>query len=307
MQRTLIWIAGLLFAGSVLAVPDELEDSYAKLQTAVTNKDAAQVKELAPKVCELARQSAAKPAPQDADEKARWEKSVKYAKELEVYSEYALYSIAVQSPPATQVEFFEMLVKQSPKSKYLGMGYGQYLVALSQAGQAARIREVAQRGIVNFPNDLDLLLVMADWDMNHNQTASAGVHAERLLAAASRSAAPEHLSAADWERKKAQAMGRAYWIAGMAHSAKAEYSMANQDLRNALPRIAGNDAMLAAAYFHLGVANYHLGRQGLNFRQVQEAAAFSEKAAAIKGPYQQQAWTNAHLMKQEAEKMRGAR
>ena len=43
------------------------------------------------------------------------------------------------------------------------------------------------------------------------------------------------------------------------------------------------------------------------FRQVQEAAAFSEKAAAIKGPYQQQAWTNAHLMKQEAEKMRGAR
>jgi hypothetical protein len=65
--------------------------------------------------------------------------------------------------------------------------------------------------------------------------------------------------------------------------------------------------MLASAYFQLGVANYHLGRQGMNRAQVMEGATFSEKAAAYRGAYQQQAWTNAHLMKQEAERMRGAK
>lgn len=306
MQRTLICLAGLLFAGSGLAVPDDLEDSYAKLQSAVTSKDAAQVKELAPKVCAMARELAAKPAPQEESEKTAWGKSVKYAKEVEVYTEYALYSTAVQSPPAVLAEMWEMLEAQNPKSKYLGMGYGPYLVALSQSGQAAKIRGVAQQAIKNFPNDMDLLLVMADWDMSHNQTASAGVHAERLLGVLSKG--PQgSVSAADWERKKSQAMGRAYWIAGMAHMAKGEYNLADVDLRNALPLIAGQEAMLAGAYFQLGVANYHLGRQALSFRQVQEAAAFSDKAAAYRGPYQDQARVNASAMRREAEKMRGAR
>lgn len=306
MQRTLICLVGLLFAGVGLAVPDDLEDSYTKLQNAVKNQDPAQVKELAPKVCAMARELAAKPTPQEESEKAAWEKSVKYAKEVELYTEYALYSTAVQSPPALLIEMWEMLEQQNPKSKYLGAGYGPYLVALSQAGQGGKIRGIAQRAIVNFPNDMDLLLVMADWDISHNQAAAAGVHAERLLGVLSRG--PQgNLSAADWERKKSQAMGRAYWIAGMAHMAKGEYNLADVDLRNSLPLIMGQDAMLAGAYFQLGVANYHLGRQALNFRQVQEAAAFSDKAAAYRGPYQDQARVNAAAMRREAEKMRGAR
>jgi hypothetical protein len=38
--------------------------------------------------------------------------------------------------------------------------------------------------------------------------------------------------------------------------------------------------------------------------RVTEAAKFSDQAAAIKGPLQQQAWTNAQVMKTEAGKMR---
>lgn len=307
MQRTLLCLAGLLFAGSVFAAPDDLEDSYSKLQSAVTAKDAAQVKELAPKVCELARQLAAKPAPAEESEKTAWEKSVKYAKEVEVYTEYALYSTAVQSPPATLVEMLAQLEQQNPKSKYLGNAYGTYLAALHASGQAAKIPAVAEKAVVHWPEDEDLQLVLADLDMNRSRVAEAGTHAERLVAILPRHGVPEGMAPAAWERKKAQALGRAYWIAGQAHASKGEYNLADPDLRNSLPLIAGQDAMLAGAYFQLGVANYHLGRAAMNFRQVQEAAAFSDKAALYRGPYQDQARVNASAMRREAEKMRGAR
>ncbi|MBI5283145.1 MAG: hypothetical protein HY858_15785 [Candidatus Solibacter usitatus] len=273
----------------------------------MTNKDAAQVKELAPKVCELARALAAKPAPQEESEKKAWESGVKYAREVEVFTEYALYSAAVQSPAPVAVELFEMLERQNPKSKYFSPGYGPYLAALNQTGQAAKIPAVAEKAVAHWPDDEDLQLVLADYDMNRNRVAEAGIHAERLVAVLLRHPPPEGVAPAAWERKRTQALGRGYWIAGQAHAAKGEYNLADSDLRNSLPLIAGNDAMLAGAYFQLGVANYHLGRQAMKFTQVQEAAAFSEKAAAIKGPYQQQAWTNAAVMRREAEKMRGAR
>lgn len=307
MQRTLICLAGLLFAGSVFAVPDDLEDLHSKLQSAVTAKDTALVKELAQKLCAMARELAAKPAPQEEAEKTAWEKSVRYAREMEVYTEYALYSMAVQSPPAAMAELFGMLEQQNPKSKYFAPGYGTYLSALSAIGQAAKIPAVAEKAVAHWPDDEDLQLVLADLDMNRNRIVEAGGHAERVVAVLLRHGPPEGMTAAAWERKKAQALGRAYWIAGQAHATKGEYNLADADLRNALPLIAGQDAMLAGAYFQLGIANYHLGRQAMNFRQVQEAAAFSDKAAAIKGPYQQQAWTNAAAMRREAEKMRGAR
>lgn len=307
MQRTLICLAGLLFAGSVFAVPDDLEDSYAKLQSAVTGKDAAQVKELVPKVSAMARELAAKPAPAEASDKTAWEKSVKYAKEVDLYTEYALYSTAVQSPAATMVELFAMLEQQNPKSKYFATGYGPYLAALTQAGQAAKIPAIAEKAVANWPDDEDLQLVLADLDASRNRMADAAVHAERLLVVMPRHGVPEGMAPAAWERKKTQALGRAYWMAGQAHAAKGEYGLADTDLRNSLPLLAGQDAMLAGAYFQLGIANYHLGRQAMSFKQVQEAAAFSDKAAAIKGPYQQQAWTNAGVMRKEAEKLRGAR
>ncbi|MBI4892415.1 MAG: hypothetical protein HY821_17455 [Acidobacteria bacterium] len=307
MRRILIPIAGLLFAGSMTARPDDLEDSYAKLQSAVAGKDAAQVKELSSKLCGLARAAAAKPAPPEESDKALWEKQVAYAKELESYSEYALYATAIQSPPAATVELMDALVAQNPKSKYLAMGYGLYLSSLDRSGQAARIPVVAQKGAASFPDDDDLQMVLAEYDVSRNQLVEAGPHAEKLLLILPRHPVPEGMSGPDWERKKEQALGRAYWIAGQAHSTKAEYNLADQDLRNALPRITANGAMLAAAYFQLGVANYHLGRQGMNATQVLEAASFSDKAAAIRGPYQQQAWTNANAMRREAAKMRGAK
>jgi hypothetical protein len=62
--------------------------------------------------------------------------------------------------------------------------------------------------------------------------------------------------------------------------------------------------MMGQALFHLGVSNYQLGKITLSKARVLEGAKFSEQAAAIEGPYQQQAWRNAAAMRDEAGRMR---
>jgi hypothetical protein len=302
MSTSVIRLVGFLFAGSLMAASADLDTSYQALKDAVSKKDAAQVKQLSVETWGLAHAAAIAPAPEAEAEKDEWKRSVEYAKGVEQYAEYALSSTALASDAATTVDLLSTLEQTNPKSRYLAYAYANYLVALNKTGGAAKVRTVAEKALSNFPDNPDLLMVLADDDMNRRQVQAAGAHAERLVGAL-RKTAPEGMPAADWERKKAAMSPRAYWICGLAHAEKNEHTLADVDLRLALPLVKGNESMLASTLFYLGVANYHIGRQALDRGRVLEAAKFSEQAAAIRSPFQQQAWTNAHLMRQEAAKM----
>jgi hypothetical protein len=231
----------------------------------------------------MARDAAAAEVPEGTS-KEEWDKHIAYARDVELYAEYALFA----------VELIGALEGQNPKSKYLENAYGAYFMALSQTGAGSRIPAIAEKALASFPRNEDLLLVLADNAMDRKQS-------DRAL---SNHPKPEEMSAAAWERKRNRALGRGHWIAGMMHSEKAQYMAADQDLRAALPLIKGNDAMTAAALFHLGLAKYQLGKMTLKKAQVLEAVKFSEQAAAFQGPFAQQAWHNAQVMKTEAGRMR---
>ncbi len=306
MKLSVFGLMGLLLAGPVLAAPDELEKSFDNLKNIAPQGDAAEVKKVAAETYALARQVQTAPAP--AGEQENWAKHVAYAKEAELYTEYALYAAAVRSAPAVLVDLMSTLEQQNPKSKYLDDGYGYYFVALRQTGAMAKIQGVAEKALVHFPDNEDLLLLLADSAMTKQQTDRASAYSERLVAVLKTHAKPEAAPAAYWEKKKSASLGAGYWIAGMAHSAKQQYPQANEDLRAALPLIQSNPAMLAPALFQLSLANYQLGKLLMNRAQVLEAAAFADKVAGMKTELAQQAWTNAHLMRQEATKMaRGGR
>jgi tetratricopeptide (TPR) repeat protein len=294
----------LLIAGPIIEVPDDLNNSFQQLKEAESKKDVAQVKKLAAETCKLAREVAASTAPESESERDTWTKVVAHAKEIEVYSEYALYATALQSEPAVTVDLFATLEAQNPKSKYLDEGYGKYMLALTQSGAASSIPALADRGIKNHPNNEDLLLYLADTAMTRKQYDRALVYAERAIKALANHPRPESLSAADWEKKKNLAIGHSRWIAGVMHGEKQQFYEADKDLRVALPLVKGNDYMLSSALFYLGIANYQLGITTRNKAQVLEAAKFSEEASAIKGPLAQQAWRNSVVMKTEADKIR---
>lgn len=295
-------IAALLIATPLLAV--DLESALKDLKEAEAKKDVALVKKLAAETSARAREVLATPKPDNDEAIALWKQQLDHARDVDTYSEYALYALAVQSPPAVLIDMVNTLEQQNPKSRYLDDAWSRYLVAMHQTGATAKIPEVAAKAIANFPDNEDLLLVLADNALGKKQNDRAASYAERLIASLNKHGKPEWLPAADWERKKSAALGRGYWIAGVMHAEKNNYFETNKDLRAALPFLKGNDAMLATALFHLGVANYQLGRMTANKGQVMEAIKFSDQAAAIAGPLQQQAWTNAQVMRTEASKMR---
>jgi hypothetical protein len=252
----------------------------------------------------MARQAAAEAAPQAADEKDAWTKRVAYAKDVDSYCEYALFSVAVKSPPATAVDLLAALEAENPKSKYLDEGYATYLYDLNQAGLSAKIPAMAEKALTNLPDNPDLLYFMAEHCYAAKQSDRALTYANRLVASFGKRSKPEGVSEADWEKKKTVSLGSGYWIAGVVAGERNQYAASDKSLRAALPYVKGNDARMAPALFYLGLDNYQLGKMKMNKAQMLEGAKFSDQCAAITGPYAEQAWKNSANIKVEAGKMR---
>ena len=305
MNLSIAGLAILLITAPAFAAPDDMDDAHQALKEAVqAKKDAAEVKKLAAEAYALAHQLTTRPAPEGDAQKEAWTGQVAHAREIESYTEYALYTAAIQGPAATTVDLLSIIEQQNPKSKYLDEGYSRYFVALSQTGGASKILAVAEKALANFPNNEDLLLVLANSAMNRKQSDRALSYAQRLVAAIGQHPKPEGISSADWERKRNAALGRGNWIAGVISAEKTKYAPADKYLRAALPLIKDNEEMTASALFYLGLANFQLGKLMLKKAQVLEAAKFSEQVGAMNSPLAQQARHNARVMRDEATKMR---
>jgi tetratricopeptide (TPR) repeat protein len=265
--------------------PGDMENSYQNLQKAVKDNDAAQVKKLAAETSAAARAIISSSAPQGDAEKETWTKDVAYAKEVDAYTEYALYTVGVQAKPAEAVELFALLEQQSPKSKYLDDGYGFYLGCLRQTGGGAKEVGIAAKGLANFPGNEDLLMLLAESSMKGKRYDATIGYADRLVAAASK-------------RNKTANVGQGYYLSGVARFFKNQYPQTDKSLRAALPLIQGDQK--ACALFYLGVANYQLGKATMNKGLIKQGATFSEQSAAVKSPCQQQAYGNSLAMKAEA-------
>jgi hypothetical protein len=304
VKLPVISLALVLAAGTFTAYADELDDAYQALKDAQAKKDVALVKKAAADAGAAAQEVMEAPAPEKAELKKNWEERKVYAKEVATHAEYALFALAVESPAATQIELFAALEAQNPKSQYLDDAYPRYFQALTQTNASAKILPIAEKALANNPDNVDLLLMLADNAASKNQADRALSLATRLTAAASKMTKAEGVPAADFERKKTTALSRGYWIAGVTAGQKNQYVVSDRNLRAALPLIQGNNALLGPALYFLGFANYNLGKMTNNKAKVLEAAKFSEQSAQIAGPYQQQAWKNAQAMKTEAGAMR---
>src|SRR5205085_1398026 len=168
----------------------------------------------------------------------------------------------------------------------------------------AKVPAIAEKGLANFPENEDVLLVLADTALTRKQPDRALTYATRLVTVMSKHPKPEGMAAAQWERKRNASLGRGYWISGVIQGERGQFVAADKNLRAALPLIQGNDAMVGPALFYLGTVNYELGKMTLSKARVLEGAKYSDQCAAVEGPYADQARHNALVMKNEAAKIR---
>jgi tetratricopeptide (TPR) repeat protein len=301
MKLSIVALAVLLIAAPVFA--DDLDDSYKSLKEAEAKKDLAQMKRLAGETSALARQAVAETAPDGVDKEA-WNNRINYVREIDVYTEYVLYSAALQGPAETTIDLLSTLEKQNPKSKYLDQAYGVYFAALTKQGESAKILPIAEKALASLPDNEDLLLVLADSAMSKQQYDRAFSLSNRLVAALANQSKPEGVSASDWESKRSLGLGRGYYYAGMVSAMRNSFLDADRNLRAALPFIRGNNAMAGPALFQLGIANYRLGMATNNKQRVLQGAKYSDESAQINSSVAQDAFRNARAMRLDAAKMR---
>lgn len=296
MKLTIAAVAIFSLAGLVCAAPDELDDSYSKLKAAVDKKDADGVKAAVPDVLKGAKALEDAPKPAAADEVKNWEDRVKYGKEVELYTEYALASTAQQvGDPAKTVGLAEMLVAQNPKSKYIDEAFANsYLVALGKSGSVAKQLAGMAKIVQGHPDNIVALMVLVE----RTSGASQLNYANKLIAAA-RQARPEGIPEAEWEKTKNTALANGYYYAGIVYGTQRSFLDCDKDLTAALPLLAGEQSKLGVAYYELGFCKYQFGKQTNDRTRMQAGQQLVEKAAGIKGPMQNNAYRDNLLMKQE--------
>jgi tetratricopeptide (TPR) repeat protein len=289
-----------LLLSALAACAQDLESAYKNLKEAEGNKDLALVKKWAGETSRIARGITSSTEPADAAEKENWKARVDYAKQVDTYTEYSMYALALQLAGSAQViDLCDTLEAQNAKSQYLSRLAGKCMVALSQSGAQAKVVPFAERLVSHDPSNEDALMVLADTYQNARQSDKAVATARKLVEVLKAKPKPAGIDDASWQKKKATMLGRGYWIAGVIHGEKSQYFEADKALRAALPLITSNAAMRAAALFYLGVANYQLGKTTLNKPLMAEAAKFSEECAALPGPYRDMAQKNVQAIRAE--------
>jgi len=291
-KTTLVMLMLASFAG--FAAADELEDSYTKLKDAVAKKDADTVKTAAAETNKLALALVNAPKPTDADEVKGWQERVEYGKEVSTYTEYALATTAAQSSePAKTVALVDELIAQNPKSKYLDeVCANAYLVALGKTGGQAKQADGMAKIVAGRPDNIVALNALSEL-----RPATAGANATKLLAAAKKPK-PEGLPEAEWEKVKNSALANGYFYSGFTAGQKQDWKNCDTNLKSALPLIGSDQNKLNAAYFSLGICNFNFGKLTNDRTRMVAGQQYMEKAAGIKGQYQNQAYQQNLAMKQ---------
>jgi hypothetical protein len=295
MKALTIGFAGLMFVCGALFAQDELTTAYNELKAASdAKKPPAEIRKLAEGAFAAVKKNSG-PPPADTD-KESWDARVKYAQDVQVQVEYAVYTAAIAAPAAQAAELYAFLEASAPKSKYMGMAYPRYVAALQQSGQTAKVGPIAEKAVATFPEDATLQLMAADYEMNRQQADRALGYARRAAAILDRQAkAPEGTSQADWDSMK----GKAHYYAGLIYGTKRQFAECDKELRPALPLIKANAAFTANATYWLGEANYALGRQTMDRAQINQGMKYIEQAATMSGPYRDLAGQRLRAMKQE--------
>ncbi len=300
MRSTAIrWISAALLTLAVAAAQD-LESAYKNLKDAEAKKDADLVRKFAGETSKAARAAAAEPA--KAEDKEAWASRVDYAKQVDTYTEYAMYAFVLQPIDAAKIaDLCEALEAQNARSQYLPQIAGRCLVGFSQ-GAPAKLMPFAERAAARDANNEDALMVLADGYQSAKEGDKALAAAAKLVALLHAKPKPEGVDDATWKTKKDTMLGRGYWIAGVIQGDRNQHVETDKALRAALPLIKDN-AMRAPALFYLGVANYQLGKAAKSKAQMTDGAKFSEECAALPGPYQALAQKNAKSIRAELAQM----
>lgn len=269
------------------AIPPEcVENAQQTLKAAELTKDPDLVLKWAAKTSELAQKVVASPKPAEADEVENWKARVDYARQVNTYTEYSLYAMALQTAdPKKQVALLEALQQRNPKSEYFAKAGGTLFVAYQKSGDSDKAVAFARQFADAGNASEDMLLVLADDAVKNKDGDKVRTYTAKIVELVSAQAKPESVADADWTKRKNTFLGLAYSLNGKQYINDGKMPQADQELRKSLPLVEANVTLKTEVLFYLGVANYKMDK-------VQEAYTFFKACAAVNSPFQATATKN---------------
>ena len=284
------------FGQKLLAVdPTDTDTAHNCLKAAEAKKDPGLIMTWAAKTSGLARKMAAAPEPKDAEEVEMWKKQVDYAKQVDIYTEYALFNGGnVIADNAQKIALWESLEKQNPKSQYVAMAQPYLFSAYDKAGDKPKALATAEKVLAADPKNDDMLLYLATYNFENMRDKNKALdYSTRLTEVAPTRPVPQGVSADEWARRAGSKTALGGWMAGVIHATNNKWADTDKFLRIALPTLPDNKDLQAEVLFYLGLANYNLAQGAPNRQQrLADALKYSQQCAAIPGKYQAQAKKN---------------
>jgi tetratricopeptide (TPR) repeat protein len=246
----------------------------------------------------IARRVIKSKAPDDPEEMEDWKARVEFARQVETYTEYALYYAAVTSQDTrSRSDLIEALEQRNPKSEYLAQMRTSQAAVVRQVDVEEAVRSVeADYAAGKF--NLDQLYMAAAYYMQRRTAPEKVVlYGQKVLELVEGGARTPDLSELDWDRRKRDLLGQTNWMVGLILSTQEKFAPADKHLRVSLTLVKDPD-MVAGALYHLGYVNYKLAEAGDRVR-IHDAVKFTTECSKIQSAVQAQAAENLKAMKAE--------
>jgi hypothetical protein len=280
--------------------PTELSAAHNCLKAAEGIKDLKLVKLWSSQASQLARRNMQSKKPEFGDDNdvAEWKQKVEYARQVEQYTEYALYFASLQSKdPKVKSNLIETLEQRNPMSEYLAQMRTAHTTVVRQVDIEEAVA-AAENQFSKGEYNVDLLHMVATHLMQKRRDPEKVInYSLKLLDMLAAGSKPEEVSDAEWQQKQVNMIGTSHWMVGLLYSTQNQFKLADKHLRTALPYLKNSD-MLAGAYYHLGFVNYQIAEAGERIR-IHDAIKFTKECININSAVQYQATENLKAMKAE--------
>ena len=221
------------------------------------------------------------PAGSNADEWAH-SKSEKLAslKDDQDYIEQALLSGAYRAKdPGKKADYFMRFAKMYPDTPESEQALTMAASSYQQAQNRAKMQEVANGALAKDPNDIGMLLLLADdYSEKGDQLDKADAYAKKAASLTDSAKKPANLSDQQWQLQISIQKGLALSTLGQVSLQKKLNAQAVDNLSKAAPLLKSNDTLYARNEYRLGFAY-------LNLKKNADATKAFAEAASVDSPY----------------------
>lgn len=265
--------------------PDNLPAAVAMARAADETGDTKDLYSVGEKVSQILTRYKAQPAPSGVSPE-QWnytkDNALKNAQGDVGYVQYAMTQAAYKTAdPTARAALFERYISIFPDSPYAADDRDQIALSYQQAQNSAKMIESAEAALAADPNDVSMLLLLADYWSERNQSQQldkAAAYAQKALDVLKDAKKPENISDEQWQQQVTLEKGIAYSCLGEVYVDKSRNPAAVDAFKQANP-------LLKTNAFYYGRNLYRLGFTLAKMQRTAEARTVLTEAVSVDSPY----------------------